>query len=73
MTNEKALAKYKELKAEALELIAQIEEGIKNEMQSETQIHWGWTGSMEYNVSELQNISDRIHSEGEYSIENRAR
>jgi hypothetical protein len=56
---------YRQSHDEALALISRIQDTIKN-MPATTGGNWGAVGTMKHIESQLKEISDQVHNEGEY-------
>jgi len=56
---------YTEEKARAIALLEKITTAVNAE--PEVAPNWGYWGSMEYMTSQLQEISDALHKEGEHA------
>lgn len=72
-TTKPAPEAYADRHALATALIARIGATISAQTLEEGEgVNWGHVGDMAETVRALQQISDRLHAEGEYAPENRA-
>lgn len=68
MKNEKALGAFMAKMAEARERLAELQEYVDDHMgESPDDITWGHTGSAEYFVTQLTQLTDWAFKRGEYA------
>ena len=60
---------YLETQAEINALLKKIKAGLAehNRREKQNSWNWGYTGDLQHIASELQELSDMLHSEGEYA------
>lgn len=67
--NQTALEAYEEHQAKIQKLLRQITLGIEaHDKNCHPRHHWGHVGDLASIEETLQDISDRLHGEGEYKI-----